>query len=97
MKKIVLITPDRNDRPELLEHCKYQMLRQTLRPYDHLVVNFDAVQGVVDIVPRVKKGIKIAGEMGADSCCIIENDDYYPDNYLEVSAAALEKIYVTDV
>jgi hypothetical protein len=38
---------------------------------------------VVDIVPRIKKGIKLAKEAGFEFCFIIENDDYYPDWYLE--------------
>jgi hypothetical protein len=93
--KILLITPDRNDRPELLEHCRYQMSRQTVRPYDHIVVNFEAVPGVVDIVPRIRKGVTIAQQLGADICMIIENDDYYPDNYVEVVQRHLERFDVT--
>ncbi len=41
------------------------------------------VDGVVDIVPRVRKGIALAAAAGIEYCFIIENDDYYPDNYIE--------------
>jgi hypothetical protein len=92
--KVILITPDRNDRPELLEHCKFQMRRQTLMPYDHLIINFEAVPGIVDIVPRVKSGLRIARDLGADLCLIIENDDYYPDNYIETVVKHLEQFDV---
>lgn len=90
MKRVVLITPDRNDRPELLEHCKWQMKRQTVQAYDHLVINYDPVPGVVDLVPRVRMGVNIAKDLKADYCLIIENDDYYPDNYVEVMTRHLD-------
>jgi hypothetical protein len=92
--KVILITPDRNDRPEFIEHCRYQMERQTFRAYDHLVINHDPVPGVVDIVPRVRMGVNIAADMKADYCMIIENDDYYPDNYVETVVKYLERFEI---
>jgi hypothetical protein len=83
MIKIALITPDRGDRPEFLDHCRWQMQRQTIKGAKHFIIGEPGIDGVVDIVPRVKKGIKLASEEGFDHCFIIENDDYYPDNYLE--------------
>jgi hypothetical protein len=83
MNDIALITPDRGDRPEFLEHCIWQMQRQTLRLGSHFIINGLGKEGVVDIVPRIKRGIKNAMEEGYDICFIIENDDYYPDDYLE--------------
>ena len=80
--KICAITPDRNDRPEFIEHCKWQMERQTRRLDAHFIINYPAEKGVVDIVPRIKKGIDDAINAGFDACLIIENDDYYPDNYV---------------
>jgi hypothetical protein len=91
MKKIVLITPDRGDRPELLSHCMWQMERQTVSPLKHLVINYPGISGVVDIVPRVKEGIKQALELGAEFVLIIENDDYYPDNYVETMSKLMER------
>lgn len=88
--KIVLITPDRNDRPELLDHCRYQMGLQTMKA-EHLIINFEPKPGVVDIVPRVKEGIRQAQSLSAEYCLIIENDDYYPDNYIEIMAKYLDR------
>ena len=82
-KKICLITPDRNDRPEFLKHCIWQMERQTLRAGAHFIISDPCINGVVDIVPRIKKGIVLAKEMGFEYCFIIENDDFYPDDYIE--------------
>ena len=94
MNKVVLITPDRNDRPLLLDHCRWQMERQTVKPMDHLVINYDPKPGVVDIVPRVRMGVNLARDLGAEFCMIIENDDYYPDNYVETVLKALERFDV---
>jgi hypothetical protein len=79
---ICLITPDRRDRPEFLEHCRWQMKRQTLKA-DHFIIDDEPKEGVIDLVPRIKKGLEIAKSGNFDYCFIIENDDYYPDTYLE--------------
>jgi hypothetical protein len=82
-KKLCLITPDRNDRPEFLEHCKWQMERQTVRAGHHYIINDKPrSQSEVDIVPRIKLGMAMALRDGFESCLIIENDDYYPDDYV---------------
>jgi hypothetical protein len=83
LKKICLITPDRNDRPEFLAHCRWQMERQTVGACAHFVMNAPAVEGLVDIVPRVRWGVDMARSLGYEYCFIIENDDYYPDDYIE--------------
>lgn len=89
--RIALITADRNDRPKLLEHCVWQMKRQTLKADEHFIINYPGKKRVVDIVPRIKHGLKLAEYSKCDICLIIENDDYYPDNYVEVMAGILSK------
>lgn len=89
--QICLITPDRNDRPKFLEHCKWQMEQQTMRAGAHFVINDPAIEGVVDIVPRIRKGIELAKAAGFLYCFIIENDDYYPDWYLEKMTRAFSQ------
>jgi hypothetical protein len=59
------------------------MERQTIKGAFHFVLNEPGKDGVVDIVPRIRNGIRLAASEGFDYCFIIENDDYYPDNYLE--------------
>ena len=80
---IAIITPDRGDRPEFLDHCRYQVQRQTVKYLHHFVIDFAPLEGVVDIVPRIKEGLKQAAENGFRYVMIFENDDYYPDNYVE--------------
>jgi hypothetical protein len=83
MEKFCLITPDRADRPEFIAHCLYQMERQTIKPGDHFIINDKPVNDEPDLIPRVRLGIEKARAAGYDIVFIIENDDYYPDNYLE--------------
>ena len=86
---IAVITPDRGDRPDFLEHCRYQVQRQTVKYLNHFVIDYAPVDGVVDIVPRIRQGLKMAEAEGFKYAVIFENDDYYPDNYVEKIQRAL--------
>ncbi len=77
-----VIIPDRNDRPELLEHCKMQLKRQTLQPAETFIINEESKR-FPDLVWRIKKGIEICRQSEIPYAMIMENDDYYPDEYLE--------------
>jgi len=78
-----IIIPDRSDRPELTEHCFYQINRQTVKPEKIYHINYLPLDDSVDLVSRIQKGIQLAKNDGINKVAIIENDDYYPDNYLE--------------
>ena len=83
MKKFCIITPDRKDRKEFLEHCKYQMSQQTLQPNKHYIVDYPATVEENDLLNRLVYGLKQAKQDGFNICFVIENDDYYPNDYLE--------------
>jgi len=84
MERFAIIIPDRGDRPELLEHCLYQMGRQTVKPECKYLINYLPHSSTVpDLVARVRRGIDLAREDRIDIVYIIENDDYYPDDYFE--------------
>jgi len=78
-----VIIPDRNDRKELTEHCFFQMDRQTLKPERIYHINYVPLNGEMDLTQRVMKGIDQSERDGIDKCFVIENDDYYPDDYFE--------------
>jgi len=80
---IAVIIPDRGDRPLFTEHCLYQIKRQTVKPQKIYHINTPPVDDNVDIVPRIRRGVRLAIEDGMDRAVIIENDDYYPDTYIE--------------
>ena len=81
--KFCVIIADRGDRPEFLNHCLMQMDRQTVRPDTIYLIDYEPKNEKVDIIPRIKEGIRKAREDGFEYCYIIENDDYYPDDYFE--------------
>ncbi len=83
MEKFAIIIPDRQDRPEFLEHCLFQMDRQTVKPGCKYIINYRPRSSTPDLVTRVKRGIELAEKDGIDIVYIIENDDYYPDDYFE--------------
>lgn len=79
----LLLTPDRNDRPELLAHCQWQVNRFTTSPGSHLIVNYvPEKKEKKDLKERVWHGYKEAAKLGVDWIIVIENDDHYPAEYL---------------
>jgi hypothetical protein len=83
MEKFCAITPTRGDRPQFLKHCKMQMKRQTVQPGDHFIIDFRPESEAPDLTDRVKVGLEMARLKNYDIVYIIEDDDYYPDNYFE--------------
>jgi len=81
--KFSVIIPDRGDRKELTEHCFFQMDRQTLKPSRVYHINYTPLNGEMDLTQRIIKGIDQSERDGLDKCFVIENDDYYPDDYFE--------------
>lgn len=78
---ILLLTPDRGDRNELLAHCKWQVSRYPTK-HEHLIVNYPAVSKNPDLTDRIKFGYEAAIDGCFDFVVIQENDDHYPEDYL---------------
>src|SRR6188768_3634196 len=83
MSLFCTITPTRGDRPELLEFCKHQLKRMTVRPEHSYFIDYEPTANVVDLTPRIKEGIRRAQRDGFDQVFIIEDDDYYSPQYFE--------------
>lgn len=79
---ILLLTPDRSDRPELLAHCKWQVSRFVSSFAEHLIVDYPAKNQNPDIKERIRAGYEHAKVMGYDFVAVIENDDFYTSTYL---------------
>jgi len=82
MIPFAIITPDRNDRNELLQHCRGLVERFHFKA-EHYVINYKAETEDCDLIPRVKKGIAMAKAEGCEWVVICENDDHYPADYLD--------------
>lgn len=77
------IIPDRGDRPEFLQQCMKQIRRFTLQPTEVYAVSYPPSSDKVDLVQRVRAGISLASKNGIDIVFIIENDDFYPEDYFD--------------
>lgn len=77
------ITPTRGDRPKLLDFCKYQLSRMTVKPEKSYFIDFKPKGKDIDLIARVREGVKKARAEGFREIFIIEDDDYYPADYFE--------------
>ena len=80
--KVGVIIPDRNDRPKFLEHCLKMLSKQTMQPTFIEDVNFVNPTNNFDLTQRVRIGFDRLKNI-CDCVLIIENDDYYSENYIE--------------
>jgi len=81
--RIAAITPTRGDRPKFLENCITQMQNQTVKLDKHYIIDYPPTSNEVDLIERVKYGIELAKKDGIDFVFIIEDDDYYPTDFIE--------------
>jgi len=80
--KVGVIIPDRNDRYKLLKHCLKMLSKQTMKPTFIEVVDFVNPTDNFDLTLRVRLGFNKL-KNNCDCVLIIENDDYYSENYIE--------------
>lgn len=85
-----LLTPDRGDRPNMLEHCKWQVSRFVMN-LNHIVVNGQPKNTKPDLTERIKQGYDQAVKDGIDWLIIVENDDFYPMDYPHVILRQADK------
>jgi len=82
MDRIATITPNRGgERPKFMEFCKLQLGR--MNSESTIIIDHKPQGNVVDLVPRIKLGIETAKAMGIDRVAIVEDDDWYAQNYLD--------------
>jgi hypothetical protein len=90
--RVVVIIPDRGDRPKFMMNCHRMMLAQTLAPVRIIHVDYPASSERPDITARYKVGYHVASGMAdVDLIAFIENDDYYAPDYLEYVVKEWEK------
>lgn len=75
------ITPTRGDRPEFDEFCRWQLSRMRVKPDQSYFIDYKPKSTLKDLIERIQTGIKLARYDGFDRVYIIENDDWYSDNY----------------
>ncbi len=82
--KVGIIIPDRNDRPDFLGNCLRMIAAQTLRPVIVELVNDKPISDNVDITWRYKLGYERFWKHDVDVIALMENDDWYSPDYLEI-------------
>lgn len=82
MIEFATITPSRGDRPELLDLCKHQLSRMTVKPSKSYFISYKPTR-FPDLVDRVKEGIHRARVDGFSFVFIVEDDDFYCNDYFE--------------
>jgi hypothetical protein len=55
----------------------------TVKPAKHYIIDYRPLTHEKDLVQRLRAGISLAREDGFDFAFIVEDDDYYNDNYFE--------------
>jgi len=85
---IGVLIPDRNDRPDFLNHCLSMIRKQTLKANHIQLVNYPARTKDFDLTQRVRFGIEVLKEAGCDCILIMENDDWYSETYIETMVNA---------
>lgn len=83
MVKVGVLIPDRNDRPQFLQHLFKMLDGQTMQGFQIELVNFKSTSNAPDLTKRVRLGFQKLKTDGCDCVLIMENDDYYAPNYIE--------------
>ena len=85
--RIAVITPTRGDRDIFLEKCKNYVASQTVQPDEFIVIDYEPspvnMSPKLDQIKRVIEGVKIAKNAGCRKIIIMEDDDYYGNDYIE--------------
>jgi len=84
------ITPDRGDRPVLLEFCENRF--EKIVGSNRLTISYEPLSKNCDIIPRIRHGITVCKLRSYQWAFIIENDDYYPIDYIKNLLPHLENI-----
>ena len=94
--KVAAIIPDRGDRPELIQQC-FKYLEQQTVPFDHIEhVNYPPKGMYPDLTERVRTAYNKLNDK-YDYLAIIENDDWYSDQYVSIMTSEIEKAGYPDL
>lgn len=82
--KIGVIIPHRNNRPHFLKNCFRMIDAQTVQPDKVLLVNDSPINEKKDITWRYRNGYDQLRNKGFDALFLMEDDDWYAPDYIEV-------------
>ena len=86
--RIAVLIPTRNDRDIFLKNCFRMLDAQTLQPNHVHMMDYKPLSDDKDITQRYRRGYALLSAMNEyDVIALIEDDDYYAPDYLEVMVA----------
>lgn len=90
--KIGIVTPTCSiERKPFLDFLKKRVKEQTLKPYKHYVIDYTNEKNKPDLAIRYKRGIQRAFADGCEFVVLMEDDDFYPKDYIEKMYQQWEK------
>jgi hypothetical protein len=82
--KLGVLIPTRGDRGKFLNHSKFLLSQQTIKPDEINIVDFKPVDGNRDITKRYRIGCEdLFNNKKCDLVVFWEDDDWYSPKYLE--------------
>lgn len=91
--KIALVTPTCSpERKPFLDFVKKRMADQTRKADMHIIIDRTNGTGKSDLAQRYREGLDQAFKAGATFALLIEDDDYYPVDYVETMYEAWKKM-----
>lgn len=94
MMEFAAIIPDHGGRERLIELCRLQLNRMTVKPSKYYFVDFPSTF-TPDLTERIEEGILKARADGFKFAFIIE-DDFYPADYFERMAPTENDYFIGD-
>lgn len=79
---IGVVIPTRGDRSVFLDKCLEKIAKQTIKPDMVIVVNEAPKSDAPDITYRYRKGLTQAFKAGCEVVFLMEDDDWYDDDYI---------------
>lgn len=90
--KVAVVIPTCNpERKPFLDFLEQRLSKQTRQPDMILKVDYPNLNGQPDLSKRYREGCRTAFEAGMDLVVFMEDDDYYPLNYIEEMVKHWEK------
>jgi hypothetical protein len=90
---IGVITPHQDFRRKMfLDRLRFYIERQTLKPDHWIIVDHKEDVLAKDLTKRIRIGCEKAIELGCDVVLIMEDDDWYDEEYIQTMVSAWESM-----
>ena len=85
--KLAVIIPTRGDRKDFLKLTQKMIKNQTIQPEKIYLIDHPPKNDYNDQIDRINMGVEMGERDKMERIIIFEDDDFYPDNYIETVLA----------